>query len=63
MNVSPAPAFSLVPEPSDVFVDKPVPSPEDRDRRREEARKILITLLARHILTQVQGMEEVGKAA
>ena len=63
MTASPAPSLSLVPKTSEVFVGYSIPAPEDKERRRHEARLILATLLARHILTLVQGKEDVRKVA
>ena len=63
MNTSSAPTLSLVPNASDVFVAYSIPTPVDRERHRHEARMILAVLLARHILTLVQGREEARKVA
>lgn len=50
-------------ESRDTFLAFGIPEVPDQDRRREEARNIVATLLARHILAQEHGKAENRDAA
>jgi len=56
-------ALRLVPQERDSFHAHPFPSPVDEEHRREEARRLLVEFLVRHILAQTQVIEISGKAA
>lgn len=63
MNTDKSVAFSLVPETSDAFVAYSTPNPVDNERRREEARSLLVEFLARRILAHLKVIEVSSKAA
>jgi hypothetical protein len=51
------------PEACDQFMTYPLGGRIDQEARRQEARMLLTSLLARHILTQVRRKDEARKAA
>jgi hypothetical protein len=50
-------------EPREMFLAFELPEAPDQERRREEARLILATLLARHILAQEHAKADTRNAA
>ena len=63
MSTSGTGALRLLPQESDAFLAHSIPSPEDEERRREDARILLVKFLVRRILAQAEVIEFSGKAA
>jgi len=63
MNTNQAPAFRLIPKTSETFIAHSIPTPEDHERRRAEARRLLVEFLARHILAHTEVIRVTGEAA
>ena len=53
----------LAPGTREEFVAHSIPTPADYERRRIEARTLLVEFLVRRILAQIQGTEDIRKAA
>ena len=63
MSTSGTGALRLLPKKSDAFLAHSIATPEDEERRREDARILLVKFLVRRILAQAEVIEFSGKAA